>query len=331
MNHKIGDNLVCGSLTVFRLLLLILLGFDYFSYFCEIVKRLECKWTTTSFIASRSSSIVLKNAKLKKIYRMNIKQAKILLEKINRLFQSMTMDEHVSEIEKELMRNYVKLLYEEFLPESGAKPATLQTPQRVIKEVQKVKEVPRPVERIVQTPPPAPKVEVTPKPTPPPPPPKVEVVPEPTPPPAPKPVVVEKPKIVVKEEVRREPVRVEPVKKTTTPPPPPPSPKKPKISEEMEELFEFKKATDLSERLSESPLKDLRKAMGINERILTTNELFDGNGDALKDALGTLNNLNSFEDAKDYLANIGDIYDWTSRKKKKKAKVFVKLVRRRFL
>ena len=31
---------------------------------------------------------------------MNVKQAKILLEKINRLFQSMTMDEHISEIEK---------------------------------------------------------------------------------------------------------------------------------------------------------------------------------------------------------------------------------------
>ncbi|MEM6967508.1 MAG: hypothetical protein AAF573_22280 [Bacteroidota bacterium] len=252
---------------------------------------------------------------------MNTKQAKILLEKINRLFQSMTMDDHVSEIEKELMRNYVKSLYEEFLPENGAQPTPLRTPQRVAKEVQRVKETPRPVERIVQTPPPPPKVEVVPEPT-----------PRPTPPPAPKPVVVEKPKVVIREEVKTEPIRVEPIKKATPPPPPPPpTPKPSKMSEEMEELFEFKKATDLSERLSDAPLKDLRKAMGINERILTTNELFDGNGDALKDALNTLNNLNSFEDAKDYLANIGDIYDWTSRKKKKKAKVFVKLVRRRFL
>jgi hypothetical protein len=30
------------------------------------------------------------------------------------------------------------------------------------------------------------------------------------------------------------------------------------------------------------------------------------------------------------LANIAEIYDWASKKKKKKAKIFVKLVRRRF-
>ena len=57
---------------------------------------------------------------------MNVKQAKILLEKINRLFQSMTMDEHISEIEKELMRNYVKSLYEEFMSDGGAKVTSIQ-------------------------------------------------------------------------------------------------------------------------------------------------------------------------------------------------------------
>ena len=106
---------------------------------------------------------------------------------------------------------------------------------------------------------------------------------------------------------------------------------KPKISEEHEELFEQKEATELSERLSLRPLKDLRRAMGINERILTTNELFDGNGDALKDTLTTLNGLNTFDEAKDYLSNIAGIYDWTSRKKKKKAQIFIKMVRRKFL
>ena len=58
---------------------------------------------------------------------------------------------------------------------------------------------------------------------------------------------------------------------------------------------------------------------------------FDGNGDALKDTLTTLNNLNTFDEAKDYLSNIAGIYDWTSRKKKKKAQIFIKLIRRKFL
>jgi len=231
---------------------------------------------------------------------MNVKQAKILLEKINRLFQSMTMDEHISEIEKELMRNYVKSLYEEFMPDGGVKTVPIQkaAPIKMTPPIS--------VERVVETPPPPPKVGVVPN--------RV-----PTPRPAPRPTVVETPKV----EMQVPPVRV-------APPPPAPKPVKAKISEEHEDLFEFQEATDLSERLSQSPIKDLNKAMGINERILTTNELFDGNGDALKDALSTINRLSNFDDAKDYLANIAEIYDWASKKKKKKAKIFVKLVRRRF-
>lgn len=247
---------------------------------------------------------------------MNVKQAKILLEKINRLFQSMTMDDHISEIEKELMRNYVKSLYEEFMPDGGAQAAPLQkaAPIKVappVKETPKVVAPPVRVERVVETPPPPPpKVEVAPEPTP---------KPRPEPTPAPRPVAVETPKVVKK----APPVKVAP--------PPAPKPVKAKISEDQEELFEFKEATDLSERLSQSPIKDLNKAMGINERILTTNELFDGNGDAMKDALSTINRLSNFNEAKDYLANIAEIYDWTSKTKKKKAKVFVKLIRRRFV
>lgn len=245
---------------------------------------------------------------------MNVKQAKILLEKINRLFQSMTMDDHVSEIEKELMRNYVKSLYEEFMPDGGAQVAPIQkaAPIKVappVKETPKVVAPPVRVERVVETPPPPPKVEVAPEPT-----------PEPRPEPTPRPIVVETPKVKKK----AAPVKV-------APPPPAPKPAKAKISDDQEELFEFKEATDLSERLSQSPIKDLNKAMGINERILTINELFDGNGDAMKDALSTINRLSNFNEAKDYLANIAEIYDWTSKKKKKKAKVFVKLVRRRFV
>ena len=247
---------------------------------------------------------------------MNVKQAKILLEKINRLFQSMTMDEHISEIEKELMRNYIKQMYEEFMPSNGSNSASqsispsISKPQAAPPSMEPPKVVAPPKVQRVETPPP------------PPPPPRVEYIP----PPAPTPVVTPTPEPVVAK-------APEPVKPVKVAPPvyvAPPKPKKSKISEEHEELFEEKKATELSEKLSQSPLKDLRKAMGINERILTQNELFDGNGDALKDTLSTLNNLNTFDEAKEYLANIAGIYNWTSRKKKKKAQIFIKLVRRKF-
>lgn len=244
---------------------------------------------------------------------MNVKQAKILLEKINRLFQSMTMDDHVSEIEKELMRNYIKQMYEEFMPKNGASTQSIAPP---------VIEKPR-----VVAPPPVvepPRVQRVETPPPPPPPPKVEVAPEPVavPEPVPMPVAKAAPVVIPQPKAAKpEPVKVAPSKRVS----------KPKISEDHEELFEHKEATDLSEKLSQRPLKDLRRAMGINERILTTNELFDGNGDALKDALTSLNNLNTFDEAKSYLSNIAGIYNWTSKKKKKKAQIFIKLIRRKFL
>ncbi|HFB99320.1 MAG TPA: hypothetical protein ENJ53_00810 [Phaeodactylibacter sp.] len=248
---------------------------------------------------------------------MNVKQAKILLEKINRLFQSMTMDDHISEIEKELMRNYIKALYDKFLPDGSMRHAALE-------EKIQPKHTPKPTPTIQQqkpTPPPPPKVKVVPPPvvtappiaTPPP------VVATPPPAPKPKPVVIETPKVVAKPK----PVKVSP--------PPIPKPKKVKLSAEMQELFEFKEATELSEKLSQRPLKDLRKAMGINERILTTNVLFGGSNDALKDALSILNNFKDMDEAKDYLANLAQIHNWTDAKKMKKAKIFVQLVRRKFI
>lgn len=252
---------------------------------------------------------------------MKVKQAKILLEKINRLFQSMTMDEHISEIEKELMRNYVKSLYEEFLPDNKAQHTPIAEPPKAPKPIkQKAKAAPVVVAPVVETPPPppAPKVEVVPEPAPTPAP-----TPRPQPTPTPRPAAVVENKVVA-----APPIKVAaPIKEA----PPAPKPRKAKVSEELEDLFEFKQAKELSERLSQSPIKDLTKAMGINERFLTTNELFDGNGDALKDALSTMNNLKDFEQAKEYLSKIGEIYDWGAKGKKKKAKIFIKLVRRRFL
>jgi len=240
---------------------------------------------------------------------MNVKQAKILLEKINRLFQSMTMDDHISEIEKELMRNYVKSLYEEFLSDNTASTPIVTT--KVVKEAPKVVTPPAPPPRVE-------KVVVTPPPPPPP------VIPEPKPIIKAKPIVEVPPVVTPPKVVKERVIKV-------TPPPPPPRVKKSSINEEVADLFEFSEAKELSERLSQQPLKDLRRAMGINERILTTNELFDGNGDALKETLATLNGLNDFDEAKDYLANIANIYDWSEKKKKKKAKIFVKLIRRKFL
>ena len=83
--------------------------------------------------------------------------------------------------------------------------------------------------------------------------------------------------------------------------------------------------------MGELPIKDLTKAMGLNEKIFTINELFGGDGKAFDTALKTLNTFNSFEQAKAYLSeNFAGQYKWNSRSKKKKAINLIKLVKRRY-
>lgn len=104
------------------------------------------------------------------------------------------------------------------------------------------------------------------------------------------------------------------------------------ISEEHAEILEYGSETnELSDRLSDSPISDLTKAMGINERMLTVNELFDGDNAAFKQSLSALNEMSSYNEAKSYISNhLIEKYNWVSPKKRKKAKVFIKLVKRRF-
>ena len=244
---------------------------------------------------------------------MNLTKAKLLLDKINRLYKSMSLDEdNVATIEKDLMRDYVKQLYDAFLQEE----TTAAVPVRQKKIVSKPTFTPPPI--------PAPVVRK-----------KVEVAPPPPPPP---PVVEE-----VSVPVIKTPPRV------VTPPPPPPVidptpapfiPPPPRkvtpttvVDPEHAELFEVNtNAKELSEKLGQTRIKDLNNAMGLNERIFTVNELFGADNSLYRNVIRDLNNLSSFEEAKAYLStNVAEKFNWTHKSKRNKAKNFIKLVRRRYL
>ncbi len=239
---------------------------------------------------------------------MDLNKAQLLLDKINRLYKSMSLDpKNVAQIEKDLMQDYIKSLYDSFMDERQNSPVSSihveptvrkATPEMSPPPVQKFEarqSTPPPVERRVITPPPrleriiAPPVE--------------EVIVE-TPPPI------------------------------TSPPPraatPPPAPT-PTISDDGEQLFSLENGTELSHKLSSLPISDLNKAMGINERIFTINELFRGDSRAFKHTMNELNQLSTFEQAKEYLAsNVVNQYDWTNKQRRNKAKNFIKLIRRRY-
>ncbi|HND89623.1 MAG TPA: hypothetical protein PK971_14920, partial [Saprospiraceae bacterium] len=122
-----------------------------------------------------------------------------------------------------------------------------------------------------------------------------------------------------------------------TPPPAAPAPAPdpvrtaPASSGELDMLFEEKQAKELSEKLSELPITDLRKAIALNDRLLLTRELFSGDGQAFDAALNALNSFSDMQQAKEYLAENAVIrFGWLDKKRSDTAKNFIKLVRRRY-
>lgn len=108
-------------------------------------------------------------------------------------------------------------------------------------------------------------------------------------------------------------------------------PEKLQIPEELLELFDINVSAELSDRLANAPIADLTKAMGINEKMFTVKELFGGNQDEMNNILSALNGLNQFDEAKEVLMHsVAQKYNWTNSDKIKKAKNFIKLVKRRY-
>ncbi|WP_133995481.1 hypothetical protein [Dinghuibacter silviterrae] len=86
---------------------------------------------------------------------------------------------------------------------------------------------------------------------------------------------------------------------------------------------------EVSARLTETPVKDLRKAVGINDRYLFISELFRGDETMYERSIKTINNFSIFQEA----------YYWMERELKLKlawdqnkhsTQLFYQLVRRRF-
>lgn len=103
------------------------------------------------------------------------------------------------------------------------------------------------------------------------------------------------------------------------------------FSTEMVEIFELETVNELSDKLSSAPISDLTRAMGINERIFTVNELFGGNQDEFATLMTAINGLASYDEAKAVvMKSAASKYDWDAPGKQKKARTLVKLIQRRF-
>jgi hypothetical protein len=104
------------------------------------------------------------------------------------------------------------------------------------------------------------------------------------------------------------------------------------FNDDYEELFLFKAATDISQKLSEAPLEDLNKALGLNEKFLYINELYGGDVAKFQASMKVLNDGQHFDSARVHMeSELIEKFEWMNKLKKSIAKDFVKLVRRRYL
>lgn len=94
-----------------------------------------------------------------------------------------------------------------------------------------------------------------------------------------------------------------------------------------ERLKEIK--TELAEKLTDSPIKDLKKAIGVNDRFLFINELFRGDEAMYERSIKTINNFSILAEAEYWIRRELKIkIGWTDSDPI--VKQFDQLVRRRF-
>jgi cell division protein ZapA (FtsZ GTPase activity inhibitor) len=103
------------------------------------------------------------------------------------------------------------------------------------------------------------------------------------------------------------------------------------IAERKESLNDRLKEekTELAHKLKETPIKDLRKAIGINDRFTFLKELFRGDDAMYERSIKTINNFNIFSEAEYWIAReLKHKLGWDDTNAT--VKHFYQLVRRRF-
>jgi len=90
-------------------------------------------------------------------------------------------------------------------------------------------------------------------------------------------------------------------------------------------LANIKNDDDFATQLQNRPIKDLKNAISLNDKIWFTRELFDGNNDNYLTSLEILNNAGSLEKA----IEVANTYGWS--KEESATKRFLELIYRRYV
>ncbi len=128
--------------------------------------------------------------------------------------------------------------------------------------------------------------------------------------PVPEVPVYEEPKAVVKEEIVAEAKEETPIESVND-----------KFSEQTDTV-------SLADKLGKKPISDLVKAIGLNQKFLFMNDLFEGENNHYKEAINNLNNFASYIEADEYINTLRARHNWESSSNT--LKEFLDLVERRY-
>jgi hypothetical protein len=100
----------------------------------------------------------------------------------------------------------------------------------------------------------------------------------------------------------------------------------------VEELFHFEMGIEISDKLANLPLKTLKGAVGINDKLMIVNTLFQGDMAKYNDLIDRVDKMGDFSQVRQYLQEeIIPRFLWTEEEKVDRARDFIKLINRRFL
>lgn len=137
--------------------------------------------------------------------------------------------------------------------------------------------------------------------------------------------VVETPKVEVKQEMVKPVVSEKPIDLFGSEIPP--AIEKSKLEKKVEKKEE-KPVVVVPNKIQKPSIQDLTKAIGLNDKFLFANELFEGNMQEYSIAIQQLNGAGSLESAMDYFSNLQQLYEWDMEKET--VKQLVDLVDRRY-
>jgi hypothetical protein len=98
-----------------------------------------------------------------------------------------------------------------------------------------------------------------------------------------------------------------------------------------ERLAKMKEDKSIGARMQFKPIENLKAAIGVNEKFLFVNELFNGDLQAYNDAVQKLNAYPSIHEAFEFLNNLTNQYTWDGQRSADTIEKFANLVQRRYM